>query len=571
MFSDYPWLANAERQLLSSARSLPFRIVLCGYLLLCSVLAGLFIWGELRFRDASLPLEDPTIFLHFLVVLVFACSMLGMPAYAALSLIQEKERNAYEQLRISLVTPAGLAASAWLHVFGLSLACFVVAFPAAALVVGLGVPVSWGQLLPIIVLVLSTVTTCAMVGVLFSAACRRRSDALAGSYMAMMVITGIALGLLLLLLSAGGVIFLHEDRISEVSRFIVLLLLSPERTDLGWHAWPIYFHLGVQSVLFVGSWYLAARCLRRPLEAVLPKVDGTAARPSPEPAPSRKRTQQLSRHHETLPAIPDRQNPVFARESRYHPSSNRRRRLFLGGTVFLVGLVAGGALLPFDTLWIQNEYWDQIQVSWVLCLIAPILLCASVQTSNMLGKEIRQDNLDMLRLSLMTPRSIVWGKFLAGWRAVTPLLCGAMAAGLVAVVFTNIRWDLVVAGMGMLVIMSTFALALGLFVSLTEKEPTQAHVASVGCMLLVSGCLHAAAVLFFGVSGGSWLAEDLMANALFVTSSPLVLFVTQAIAQDSASSLNTLWLAHVLFFLLLTIGCVELTAWGFGRFRFRAR
>ncbi len=134
--------------------------------------------------------------------------------------------------------------------------------------------------------------------------------------------------------------------------------------------------------------------------------------------------------------IEDGQNPVFLKEFRWG---------MLGRLSFLVRASYAALLLNVlvvSTLLIataSTRMYDSMSVLYLILTCLSCLIGAGF-LANTLTKEVEQHNLDMLRMTLLTPRQIILGKLSAGAITATPLAFSTAAVTVLCTLTVSIAW-----------------------------------------------------------------------------------------------------------------------------------
>lgn len=143
-----------------------------------------------------------------------------------------------------------------------------------------------------------------------------------------------------------------------------------------------------------------------------------------DPARLRKRRRQFPFYLDdpcsSRRPIGDRQNAMYCRELITSPFGRTSLQVWKG-LIYAVCFVGMIAVTSFAGT-AQHVYQMMLVHAGILCLVVPVF------TATLMAKEHELDNLDMLRMTLLTPREILRGKVLAGLRFVLPLFLAPAAA-----------------------------------------------------------------------------------------------------------------------------------------------
>jgi ABC-type transport system involved in multi-copper enzyme maturation permease subunit len=180
----------------------------------------------------------------------------------------------------------------------------------------------------------------------------------------------------------------------------------------------------------------------------------------------------------------------------------------------------------------------------VVTILAPIFV------ANTISKEYELNNMDMLRMTLMTPRQILFGKWFAGLTMVAPLVLSAMTAWLSFFVMGAHAWSLCITGYTTLFLCAFMSVSFALLASVLAKRTVVAIVAS--------GLLNA--LVFYGEYVLLRIAGAAEGFPWPQTYSPLVYFYLTKGAEGFSFNgfLNrALYLAMSLFAIMIAIRIFE--------------
>jgi ABC-type transport system involved in multi-copper enzyme maturation permease subunit len=256
--------------------------------------------------------------------------------------------------------------------------------------------------------------------------------------------------------------------------------------------------------------------------------------------------------------LADGGNPVYQKELRCE--------IFGRGTLFLrlviqVSLFLSVVFLPFLFLG-----WEYVLVDYLVVftmLVAPAFSC------NAFTQERERGTLDLLLTSLVTPRQIVNGKFLACLR-LSLFLCGLASVTLLFYLLVGGAGDapharsMVLRGGDLLVYVLIigatiiFETALGLFCSLVCRTTFQSMVATYTTVLVVFGVPMAAQALLLIFAKG--MSAAAIARACFMSPFQAVHSVAPKIVGSGGALAATpvVWPAYVPFAL-----CTAAVLWGY--------
>jgi ABC-type transport system involved in multi-copper enzyme maturation permease subunit len=250
--------------------------------------------------------------------------------------------------------------------------------------------------------------------------------------------------------------------------------------------YAILYQLLIGGACFV----FARRCLARPDEPEKPRrekpvtgIEGLAAR-------RRRFPYYLIDPLREHPPIADELNPVMIKELRWGLLGRMTAMVRVFYIAFMVDmlLVSGAAVTARDS--VSTVHLGGLLAIAAACLFAPLML------ANIFTKEYEQENMDMLRMTLVTPGRVLLGKLAGGVAAFLPLVLPALLVLLLAVVlyaesYPAVVW--VVFAVTFLVV-AWCALALSLVASLHTRRAGAAFVLSyVLCLAFLLGVYPLAA------------------------------------------------------------------------------
>lgn len=490
-------------------------------------------------------------------LLVGAC--LFIPGLAAAGIVTEKAEDSWDLLSLTLISPTGLFGAKVVSSAALYLLFVVAAVPITSVVFFL-IGVDWAQLLSAFAITATACVTLGTAGVACSAVFKRVATAVAAGYACMIFVTGLPHVMALLLITevfdwSIDVPYFEfdDDYLAAISPF-AMLIYAFEGIGRGGPGNLLWFHLGYNAVLTLVALLTARIALRGmgPRRGFLFMRGG-------DPDARRKRAwiSRILWGPRREGGIGDRLNPVYVKETRWGGALSRGRlpRAFLFSLpVFaLTSLVctmqaSRRAQWYYDDLGPVNlDEWHMFSLFWhglFICLFIPTFL------ANTFVKERETENLDMLRISLLTPGQIVRGKFLGAFRIALLLLVASMAANLMLIIYSvNVGAPLTKMATGYVstIVCVVLALQFTMLGSLVARGTGSAIVVSffligmnfVGVTLLlalVSELLHE-----------NPNSTNLM-GYLVSLSSPAIGYFVYAIEAWNSDRLFTRWLISIAFY-----------------------
>jgi len=316
-----------------------------------------------------------------------------------------------------------------------------------------------------------------------------------------------------------------------------------------------------QGVVAIVCFYLAVLSLYRVAE--VPRVE--SHKPIDDPAVLKARRSQypfyLIDPLRRKKPIEDGRNPMLVKEMRWG-LINRGTVLarLTYSAVILYFLLGAGTFLEsgsYGTMY----FWLMSQIV-VTVLVAPALL------ANALTKERELGNIDMLRMTLLTPRQVVLGKLISGALSITPLLLAAFVSAMEAALFLKLhQWALMTAAYGTMIVCCWLCFVLSLLASLLTRRTASAVVFSyffsfmafVGLAGVARVLASYAAGPATGIVRGHVAQETVDQVCAFL--SPISAFVLTAqphrgFGRGLSNPISLYWLSNIMVFALI---CLLLT------------
>jgi ABC-type transport system involved in multi-copper enzyme maturation permease subunit len=493
----FPSAALVKRELITDLRR-PRSFMCLGIFVAVCILV---VWGNFPRQGQALNPAAIAAYSYSLVTIIMSTLLVGcalfIPGLAGGTIVAEKEQRTFDLLHLTLIRPAGILLAKLLNTLGVFVVMTVAILPVLGTVFFL-IGVDWVEVARMLAVILVTSASCAMVGIACSARFRKTAVAVITSYVGMFILMGAPLMVVDLWARAfrvRGVRMLT----SQLSRVIAPLgaLRSSGQTKT--------FLLAIlyQAIFAVVCFFLALRILRRPPEPA--KVE--TKKPIDDVAVLEARRKKFPFYLidplQRKKPIEDLQNPMLVKELRWGTMGRTTILIRVFYTSFIVLLIASAFVL-INTIYVTARMDYNLAIFTLLmiqmCLtvtIAPALI------ANALTKEYEIGNIDMLRLTLLSPQEIVLGKLLAGAVCLSPVLLAAFLAGLpllfVALFFQG-AFAVLFTGYITLLVCALVSLSLGLLASLLTRRTGASIVLSYFLSILIFGGL---ALLCFVV--GQWL------------------------------------------------------------------
>lgn len=498
-------------------------------------------------------------------------SMIFLPAYAAGAIVSERERATYDLLATSLLRPRSILIGKLANALGFFLFLLVALAPifcVSFFLVGIDVV----EYLRAITLVLATALACASLGLYCSVRFRRSFSAILGAFVGMLMLYAGPLVAALIVFSAIDRLFYRvrafsgplED-LAEVICPPIAMFVSFEQgigqATLLWFVPVSTFALAVLYELAVAGVCLALayRRLRRPLEP--PNVE--QKKPIDDEA-------ELLRRRKSFPfylidplkrkaTIEDGRNPMLVRELRWG-LFNRGTvlvRVFYCAFILYFFIAVGGAFIGN----IREFAFSFVMIQTVVTvLVSPALI------ANSLTKEYELRNVDMLRMTLLRPGEIIFGKWFAGALSLGPILLAAVFTTTPLLYINLDEWEILAAGYGTLILSALICLSLGLFASLLTRRTATA--------LAITYALGFFVFIGFAFAWG-WASRDFDSSLLGMLT-PIGVFI-EANGNSHFGRMGTgdvdwlYWFLGTGFWSAINLAILGVTVAGYHRFRMRDR
>jgi len=357
--------------------------------------------------------------LHAITAAMLIGCGLFIPGLAGASIVEERERDTFDLLRLSMVGPLAMILGNLINTVGFFLLLFVFILPVLGATFFL-IGVDRGQFVFSIAGVTVYAVNFALAGLACSALFKRSNVAIVMSYIVMIAIV------------AGPAAFLiigDEFDLWRINEENALLSFTPagmfvpeEMESHNWVSAAIY-HLTIGGGFLLASFVL----VRRPRRTVAEVIGNIVARSAGNGSEDRSDLAVFSFLRPRVGPLGDRLNPMLAKELNWGlfgslPRLYRRALLAFCCVSWFAIMVAAG---PRD--------YDEIG-GFIFALLIGLMLLFPALLANSISKEHERGNIDMLRMTLLSPRDVVLGKLKAGRRTLAPW---AFALG-VAFVFTLI-------------------------------------------------------------------------------------------------------------------------------------
>ncbi len=541
-----PMFALVKREFISLIRARRALVILSLFLLVC-------IYAVARMWPSSVEMMEQASIVSTMLVasltsmMLLAC-VLFVPALGATSVSVEREQDTLDSLRTTLISPSGILLGKMLNTVGFFLLLLLAALPVASTVFFL-FGLDWVQMSQILFSLLLCAATCSMVGIYCSVRFERTYVAIGNAYAGVLLL---ALGSNIVGAVMMPVLGLWAARGARIFAVPYGMYGTIFGRSMSW-VFGIWIYLIIIAVIFYS---LALRRLRK--APVPPKIEGGS--PIDDPWLLRKRRttfpfyliDPLARRK----PIEDGRNPMLVRELRWGMASR--------GTFLARVFLASFAISLFGSFpALTGRGTDEMGTWFVFDMIAVVALAPAL-LANALTKERELGNLDMLRMTLLTPREIVAGKLSAGAVTIAPIILGVLLSSLGMVLLRVFSWRILLTGFTSLALCATICVCIGLYASLMTQRTSTALILSYGIAIalfagpvilsevVLAGSRSAAMPYDLGVMGA---IGNVLRWMFSYVGSPIAVFVDSAAEPRHAEHHSLLpWVVNVAAYAILCRG-----------------
>lgn len=487
----FPSRALVRRELMTTLRRARV-LVWIVLLMLCAISVIWLNWPD-QGATPSRVSDQMTEILTWLAAVLMGGCILFVPSIAAAAIVSEREQDTLDLLRMSMVRASGIVSAKLLNAVGIFALLLITVAPAIGATL-FGVGLERTVILQVLVVLFTVALTCAFAGLASSAFFRRTIWAVIGAYgftAAAMVLPGLFFAMIraflyvrpeygaylekaaLALDTAGQLRNLDDEA-------IVLLAMPPTsilavfagNSPSGW--WVLF-----ATVLQIPIWMLFAWLTMRWLRKRDPHAVVDDEKPIDDLEVLKARREQFPYYLidplKRKKPIEDSRNPMFVREVRWGLFSRMTVLMRLCLTIFAAFFI--GALFP--VLYDRGRSTDsEIIQLWAYVQYLVTMVFAPALVANTFTKERELGNLDMMRMTLLSPRQILAGKAGAGLIVLSPVIVAVLIASF-PLLFIGLR-ALPELGRSVLtgLIWAGFCVAISITVSLFAKRTVGALITS---------------------------------------------------------------------------------------------
>jgi len=551
-----PIAALVRREFVSTLRGTRAFVLTALFVLVCTVVV-VWLWPDeqrLFMQAAELSRE---LMMQIAFLLLGACGLF-VPALGATSILVEREQQTFDLLRTTLIHPWGIILTKLFNTVGFFLVLFVAVTPVLSTVFFL-FGLDWREFAQALVILLATAFSCAMAGILASAWFRKPLIAIGASYIGVLIalLGSFVLRIPIVMLTLFGIFSLSGLR-------TIPLAWSPVGALVSLMDQSLLFEQFVLVILYQGMFCgicfaLTLNALRRqPAPPMLERI-----KPIDDPRILRMRRQTwpyylidpLARKK----PVEDGRNPMLVRELRWGVANR--------GTLLLRTFFVGFIIWFFTSVPAAMDPDAEAVSVWFVFQMVTTILLAPAFLANALTKEYELGNMDMLRMTLITPRQVILGKIIAGGMVVLPFVLAAVAASLSLVIMRHYEWQLLLTGYASLALCAVLSVALGLFASLlTTRSSTALVVSYLLAVAVFSGSFVVRYLIGLDIDYGP--ADSVLCALGRSLDSPIIAYAVNANQADRTWPALS-WAGNIVLYGALCVGMVQISIRRFERVRMR--
>jgi ABC-type transport system involved in multi-copper enzyme maturation permease subunit len=415
-----PLAALVRRELLTTLRLRRTWFAMAVLVFILSVFAeDQFPSGEYSLNVMA---QQSRTFFVFMVMGLYMSCLMFVPGLAATAVTVERERQTYDLVRTSLLTPLAFITGKLLNALGVFLLLIVAALPLLGFVFFM-VGVDVYAITAATAITFSTAFALAAAGLMCSVVMRSTVRAVTASYVCMIFIMGIHIGIGAMIL---GIIFRSAAMFQSLS-FMVFMVPAfvLGRTIAGT---PLLEYAAATTgyLIVLGLIFMFIACFRFVRDI---KRDETPMLATPLRLPWRRKRVAFESGPGEIRTVPEGMNAVFWGEYLAgRAGSNFYRRTVLFGLLFLLP-----AFLFIVSLFIEGaprSTYASVALGWFIAVAAVTGLIVTASSANLFTRDIDRGNLDFLRTTLCSNSEILVGKALAGLLPCAPILIAAVMASI---------------------------------------------------------------------------------------------------------------------------------------------
>jgi len=571
----FPSAALVKRELIRDLRR-PRSFVCLGLFVAVCILVAIANYPPEHARNMAAASHFSREFVRMVTLTLVAGAALFMPGLAGSTIVVEKEQRTFDLLHLTLIRPHRIVIAKLLNTLGLLMLLTLAVMPVLGVVFFL-VGIDWAQLALMLMVLTAATFSCAMVGILCSARFARTTVAIIASYVGMVTVMGAPVLLVYICAAIGrstGLGYIHIPRQFEAA-------FSPFAAVLYSDLVPyVLLCIAYQTAFAFASFFLTLRILRRPPRTAIV----ITRKPIDDAALLEARRKEFPfylidplRRKEP---IEDKRNPMLVKELRWGAMGRSTALIRVFYTAFIVYFLLG-AIVVLTTVY-STRYTGNFTGSvfmWLIMQIYLTVIIAPTLLANALTKEYELGNVDMLRMTLLTPRDIVLGKVVAGAVSLSPLILAALLSS-APLVFVGLFFpgclSLLLTGYVTLLVCAFVSLSLGLFASsITRRTGASVVLSYLFNIMVLGGFTFICLLISDAIRSPPYSLAPLPSERVGHFLSPIAAFWAGSLYYRhwrlGDSALNWYWLGNVATFTLLSLGIIWFCVVRFARVGMRDR
>ncbi len=408
-----PAIAIIKRELISTLRNPYYFRAVAGLLfVLLVLLIGYFYQNPTLHLDDAMTMR--TLSMGIFAVYSYALygiAVLLLPIVASNSVCSEKQQEQLDLVRMTYIRPPAFLFAKAVNILGLFFFFAIATFPVASLLFYF-TGVDWMQYGQIFLLLSLVAVSSTAIGLLCSCYFYRTIPAAVTTGVLVFLSQGVIEEVVSLTLEGfGGSQYTHDTGVALLPGWGIIAIAEGSIRSV----WVFV----VAAVTYFGSItlccaFLAHRVLERPTKPMKVNQEKTIEDPALLEARRKQFPYYLIDPRRRRPLIGDHQDPVLAKE-RYSSLANRgTTSIRILYSVAILSVILGA----FGTALVGTER-DAERTIRLFVFVETVLLLALAPTfmATTFSKEHEWGNWDSLRMTLLTPRDVVWGKFLGALQA----------------------------------------------------------------------------------------------------------------------------------------------------------
>lgn len=564
--SSLPARAVMKRELVSGLRN-PRPYAFLGLFMLVMIL-GLFFLVAVAYdralsRTGGIPASTVRELFMLLGLALYIGGALLIPPLAGASICIEKQQDSYDLLLMTYIRPLSLAFAKLSNVLGLYFLVVVASLPFIGVFFFL-VGIDWTQFFVSFFLIFMSALSLAIIGLLCSAWCYRTLPAIITTYVVGTLLHGGALFALVITTQIVARRSWLMDALNKMDENLIaalipgpgLVLVAQSRGDWSILAYTVVYH----GVIAIVGLLLTLAILRRPVRTINVDTEKPIDDQAELKARRRKFPYYLLDPRRRRPMIPDRQNPVLAKELQTG---------LLNRGAFAIRVIYGFTLVSFivtlftiysyaysgnpEAMAAYTYFFDTI----LILVLTPTLVATTM------AKEWEWQNVDSLRITLLPAETILAGKFQAAFRVAMLPVLGSVLGSIALPLFGYDSfefWRISAMCLVTMVVCVLYALALSFWSAIGQRRTLSALLMAYGTGIALIALLPIAALMLFIAADTNNSISDIDVARLFFLSPVYAYYAClEGIGNlDAPGAMARYWLLNCAVFLTASAGLVAL-------------